>query len=343
MAEFLYMVGLFVYATANHTFLMLYWIWLPGWLLSGYLFTRVHRQPLPLLLKDRPVSVRSFLWAGLLGVTFSADRRRGWAALADLLAARVPPPLALAFFIGSQHVVIYPLCFFMALVGGEFFAGQALGGIIMAAYLALLVRLIPKRHWEEAATAPDRPENRRWRERYATSPLPRGWRGVIRYLGRELRALWWPVPLGLLGAGIIGAAGRTAWWVDFSIVGGEGVVTALLNAVLGAALSVVMPLAPLGHLFVGAFLWKAYTLSFLGIIAFVLASAADFRAIRAYVRLFGPAFGRALAIAVFASAMLAALTLGLLLWAVGFEVTHTPLGHTVVNKIMNALSLSGPM
>ncbi|MBI3326304.1 MAG: permease [Nitrospinae bacterium] len=343
MGEFLRTVGLFAYATANHTFLMMYWIWLPGWLLSAYLFTRLHGEPLPLLLKGRPVSVGSFLWAGLLGVTFSADRRRGLVALADLLAERVPPPLALAFYLGSQHVVIYPLCFFMALVGGEFFAGQALGGVMMAAYLALLTRLIPKRHWEATTTTLDTLENRRWREQHATSPLARGWRGIVRYIGRELPSLWWPVLLGLLGAGIIGAAGRTAWWVDFSMVGGEGLGTALLNVILGAAIGVAIPLAPLGHLFIGAFLWKAYTLSFLGIIAFVLASAADLRAIRAYVRLFGPAFGRALASAVFASAILAALTLGLFLWAVGFEVTHTPLGHTVVEKLMNALSLGRPM
>jgi len=53
--------------------------------------------------------------------------------------------------------------------------------------------------------------------------------------------------------------------------------------------------------------------------------------------------GRGLALAMFASPILAALTLGLLLWVVGFEVTHTPLGHTVVEKLMNVLSLSGPM
>ncbi|MGH8058692.1 MAG: permease [Candidatus Entotheonellia bacterium] len=343
MAELLRTVGLFAYATANHTFLMMYWIWLPGWLLSGYLFTRLHREPLPQLLKGRTFSVRAFLRAGLLGATFSADRRRGLAALADLLAEGVPPPLAVAFYVGSQHVVIYALCLFMVLMGGEFFAGQALGGVIMAVFLALLARLIPERHWEEALATLNRPENRRWRAQYATSPLPSGWRGIVRYIGRELRAIWWPVPLGLLGAGIIGAAGRTVWWIDFSSVGGEGVVTALLNAVLGAVVAVIIPLAPLGHLFVATFLWKAYTLGYIGIIAFVLASAADLRAMRACVRLFGPRLGRIFAAAVIVSAILAALTLGLLLWAVGFEVTHVPLGHTVVEKIMKAMSLGRPM
>jgi uncharacterized membrane protein YraQ (UPF0718 family) len=343
MAEFWRAVGLFAYATANHTFLMMYWIWLPGWLLSGYLCTRLHRESPPQLLKDRRVSVRAFLWAGLLGATFSADRRRGMTALADLLAAGVAPPLALAFYVGSQHLVIYALCFFMVLVGGEFFAGQAVGGAIMAGFLALLVPLIPKRRWQEALATLDRPENRQWRARHLTPPLPRGWRGVVRYLGRELRAIWWPILLGLLGAGIIGAAGRTAWWVDFSTVGGEGVITALLNVALGAAVAVVIPLAPLGHLFVAAFLWKAYTLSFIGIIAFVLASVADLRTVRTYVRLFGPAVGRALSLGMFVAAVLSALTLGLLMGMAGVEVTHTPIGHTVVNKIMNALSLGGPM
>ncbi len=352
MGEFLKEVLIFIYATANHTFLMMYWVWLPAFLLSGYLFTRWHRDPVDKTLQGRTLTLRSLLQALKLGASYSTDRRRGLGTMASLFEkGAVPFPLIFAFWLASQHLILYSLSFFMALVGGEFFAGPAVAALIMISLTTLFLSRIPENTWEEARKrlripSPSIPLSQSFGRgdiRGEGNPLPQSWGGYFRYVGREIKVIWKNVIFGIILAGFIAAAGRTEWWIDFSTVGGGGVFTDILNVILGATISLIIPLSPVGHLFVAAFLWKTYTLTYGGILGFFLASTLDLRNFWAYRSFLGPKLGLTVEALGFVSAILGALAVVILLRIVGFEVTHAPLFHEYVDKIMMFFSLGGKM
>jgi uncharacterized membrane protein YraQ (UPF0718 family) len=352
MGEFIKEVFMFITATANHTFLMMYWVWLPAFLLSGYLFTRWHRDPVDKILQDRNLTLRSLFQAIKLGASYSTDRHKGLAVVANLFGkGTVPFPLIFAFWLASQHLILYSLSFFMALVGGEFFVGPAVAALTMISLTTLFLSRIPENTWEEARKRLSIPSPSillsqsfgRGPIRDEGNPLPQNWKGYFRYIGREIRAIWKNVILGIILAGFIATIGRTEWWIDFSTVGGGGVFTEILNVFLGATISLVIPLSPVGHLFVAAFLWKTYTLTYGGILGFFLASTLDLRNLWVYGKILGARLGLMVEVLGFASAILGALVVVVLLRIVGFEVTHVPLFHEYVDKIMMFFSLGGKM
>ncbi|MBI3078274.1 MAG: permease [Deltaproteobacteria bacterium] len=342
MREFLGETGLFLYATANHVFGMMYWIWFPGLVVSGYLWLRWHHVLAAALLERQRERESSPAWltALLLGITGSPDRGTSLDEARHLVSRGAGARSVLLHLVASQQLAPYALAFLVTNLGLEFFLGQLLGALAMALVASGLVRLVPDDRWEQARKAQawattDEP-------RLLTGGMPsRPMRGILRYLAGEVRVLWKGVVVGLVLAGLIGAAGRTDWWPDLGKVGGGGFWTALLNAVAGAALALVFFAAPIGHQLVGTMLWKAYTLTFPGIVAFFLATLANPRAIRHYCRMYGAGLGLYLGGIFLVSAAIGALFVAGLFWVVGFEVTHVPRFHEIVNEIMIFFSVFG--
>jgi hypothetical protein len=243
MSKYFLESGLFLYGTVNHFFLMMYWVWIPALLLSAYFSSR-HHSPLR---ETVFITGRQLLKLLALGVTGSGHPL-GVLGDAQTLGAKEPSRLAGAFALTAPHLVVYRLSVIMALVGLEFALGQLLGAVVVGVLLARL--------------GPTVGERKNWRSTSSPATIPA-------YLGQEGRAAW-PLLYGLLLSGLIGAAGRQDWWIDLSEAGGGGVVTALLNAGVGASLAVVSFAPPLANLFIASWLWKAYGLSYAGVIAFVM-------------------------------------------------------------------------
>lgn len=305
---------LFLLGTANHFFLMMYWVWVPGLLVSAYAFARYHRAVQKAVLGSRWRLARLVA----LGATGSGNPRT-IADEAQALSAEGPSRLAGAFPLAAPHFVPYRLSILMALVGLEFALGQLIGGILL---LALTARFGPRLEVGSAST------------------LAIGGETIGSYLAREARAAW-PLLYGLVLSGLIGAAGRQDWWIDLSEIGGGRLNSALVNAGAGAGLAIIAAAPPLANLFIASWLWKAYGLSYTGVIAFVLAGTVNPWSLRAYAARWGwPAAGR-LALVGLVGSVAGALAVSALLWLLGLPVTHTPWLHTVVEPIMNFMALGG--
>ena len=343
MKEFVTDSFLFMVATANHTFGMMYWIWLPALVLSWLIHLRLHSLSRERLFRLKGQgSLAEAFWGGLFGFTGSPHLRSSLEAARALFSEGAHPAAASAFLIARFNLVPYALAFTLVLFGLEFFIGQLLGALVMAFALWGLLKFVPAVRWEEA--------RQKLKERKAVTGLPaepdprlQGWRGAFRYIGGEFRKLWLAILVGIILAGMIGAFGRTEWTVDLTIIGGGGLPTELLNALVGILLVLPLFVPPIGHVFAASFLWKAYILSYVGVVSYLLASFINPRAIRTYYWTYRTGPGLYVAAAGFLSAAIGALAVQGLFALVGFEVTHTPFFHETVGKIMEFFSLFGGM
>lgn len=340
MSDLLSATWLFGLTLANHIFGMMYWMWIPGFALSGLFFVRYHR-PLRIRLAETRRVTPSSLWLALLaGATGSSARRTVQRDLKAILSRGVSSPVALTYVISGLNLVPYALSFLTLNLGLEFFLGQVIGAGAMAALTALFLSFFLKGAalgTQEKANPAKAQTIRVGRQKVPSSPSLA--KGIFRYFGGEWRGMWLSALLGLLLAGVIGALGQREWWPDFYRFMGNGFLAEVGNAFLGALLGVLFFAAPPGHLFLATMLWKAYTLTFGGIVAFILASAASPYLIRLYRELLGPRMGCCVALLLYLSASLGALVPVGLFWLIGFEVTHVPRFHEWVNPIMMFFAL----
>lgn len=334
----------FVVAVANHTFGMMYWIWIPSLVLSWLIHLRLHAVSRERLFRLKGYgSLAEAFWGGLFGFTGSSHLKSSLTAVRALFVEGVHPAAASAFLIARLNVIPYALAFTIVLFGLEFFIGQLLGALTMAVILWGLLKLVPAARWEEA-----RRSLREQKEAIAglpPEPDPRlhGWRGALRYTIGEFRKLWLAMLVGIVLAGMIGAFGRTEWAIDLTMLGGGGLPTEFLNAAIGSLLALLLFVPPIGHVFAASFLWKAYILSYAGVVSYILASLVNPRAIQTYLRMYGPTLGLYVAASGLLSAAIGALSVHSLFALVDFEVTHTPLFHETVGKLMEFFSLFGGM
>ena len=342
MTDFLGETWFWVLALVNHVFGMMYWMWLPGFALSGLLFARYHRPLRIRLAKTRRVTSSS-LWLALsAGTTGSSNRGTIQRDLKAILLKGVPLSLALVSLIGGLNLVLYALSFLTLNLGIEFFLGQVIGALVMAGAAATLAFLLPE---ESRAGVPEE-SNPALAETIviARQEVSRGQplaKGLVRYFGREWRGIWLSALLGLFLAGVIATLGQRDWWPDFERLMGGGARAEVGNAFLGALLGVFFFASPIGHLFIASLLWKTYTLTFGGILAFILSSAVSPQALWGYCQTFGRGPGLRAGGLLYLSSALGALAVVGLFQLVGFEVTHTPLFHEFVNEVMMFFSIFG--
>lgn len=330
MRAFLQATSLFIQATANHFFLMMYWIWVPALLLTGFLSARFHQE-----IRERLASAqgwKAWLYGGGLGLTGSLDRRRRLEDAKWLLGNGAPPSAALAFAVAGHHLVPYSLAIVMALVGLEFALGQALGGLAMAGIVSLLASRLPRAVGEERLMAVSAGGG-------GLTPERRSRQSILGSIGGEIKAIWLPILYGLILAGVIATLGYEPWWVDLSQVGGGGLLTELLNVTVGPLLAIVTFALPGANPFIAAFLWKAFTLSYAGVLSFILASAINPWALLGYARAFGRRPGAFLLFSGFVGSALGALFVQGVFWLFGLQVTHVPWFHELANRLMNFFAL----
>ncbi len=225
MASFL---GSGLYFAYNLLFFMLFfWIWIPGMLASAILTLRYRQRAVERLVQRRG----SPLWAALLlGMTSSPQRKASLQTARILLATGVSPLGVLAFLIASHTLVLYFLAVLTLLLGIEFAVGQALAGLLMLLLVAGVLPLllsIPSARQHEAAPSPadallllmaGYPAPLPWSTVLFT---PRGWREILKYIGREFQRIGLSTLVGIFLGGFVLAGGLQPWWVDVADFGGE--------------------------------------------------------------------------------------------------------------------------
>lgn len=269
-----------------------YTVWLPGFLLAGILTCRFRYPAWSALAANTKFRFSELSTAVAAGIFGSAGRKTSITAMLDLHKRGVALPLALAFLIASRNMTIHFWAIFALSLGAEFATGLILGGVVMIGIVILCLSWLNIKYVGASAVETARggvvmelPKFLSWRALLLSLA---GWLDIIKFIGREVTRFAPSLAVGIVLGGIIFAAGYHPWWPVFADVFGDATLLSdFANAVVGAVLSPIFFLSPVGNLPVIHALFKTDGLGYPGIISFCLASAIHPKDVRAYANSFG--------------------------------------------------------
>ena len=336
---------LWLFAYLQHTFVMMYWVTVPGLVVAGLLNVRYRRSMLDGLSRGDG-GLRQTLCATGLGMTTTASRRERLEIATALIGKGMAPSIALAYLIAGHTLWLYVPGLFIVLIGLEFGVGVFLGGLLMIALIRAALRFVPIPEpvvTQQQATGPDPfllqgPSS--WGEMITST---RSWADIPKDIVRAFGVFWRPSVWGLLlGSLILALDMRRLWPLPFWL-GDEGIGPALSSAFFGPLLSIGFFAFPLGNLVIAASIWKTWTFAYPGIISFVLASSLHPLNLRAFGRIFGRKCGWRLAITFYLSAAFSGLGVIGLFETLGLEVTHVPWFEPLVKRLIMIFTGMGAM
>lgn len=325
----------------QHTFVMMYWITLPGLLVSAGLSLR-YRTPL----RERLVKQQTGLWAWLSAVgvgVLDGDARRPdrFGTMEELRSRGVSAGPGLAYLLAGQTMSLPVIGLFTVLVGLEFGVGLFVAGLVMIAFatrgLHLLGLEVPRdgrRQTHEGTGATDEPGDWTWSRLLGSTT---GWGAILRWIGRMFRSTWLPSVAGLLLSGLVLALDMHESWILPASLADETAGAALAGAFLAPILASIAWLLPLGNLVVAASIWKTWTLGYPGVLSFALAASFHPFTLRTWSARLGVKRTVALGLLLYLAGCLGALAVSLLWHLAGLQVTHVPWFRDLVDRIMMAL------
>jgi uncharacterized membrane protein YraQ (UPF0718 family) len=269
----------FSYFLFLHFFRMMYWVWIPGFLFSAFFSLRYRESA-----RSRLLSGGGLFAALLYGITSSPSRKKALGIAGELKQKGVGTAKVLAYLIASQNLVIYFLVILMAMMGAEFALGQLMGGIIMTLLVASGWRLlIGGEEFQASSVTSDKVTSQpTWSGLLLSGS---GWWEALKYISREFRFFWLNLSIGILLGGLILAAGLQKWWIDFSQIGGEGILSDILTAFVAPIIGIMLFVPPVGNLPVVSNLFKTDAIGYPGVVSFVLASLLNPLILSGYARL----------------------------------------------------------
>jgi hypothetical protein len=321
----------FSYFLFLHFFRMMYWVWIPGFLFSAFFSLRYRESA-----RNRLLSGGGLFAAVLYGITSSPSRKKALGIAGELKQKGVGTARVLAYLIASQNLVIYFLVILMAMMGAEFALGQLMGGIIMILFVSSGWRLLGgEEEFQPSAGTSDKVTSQpTWSGLLLSGS---GWWKALKYVGGEFRFFWFNLVIGILLGGMILAAGLQKWWVDFSEIGGGGILSDILSAFVAPILGMILFVPPVGNLAVISNLFKTYTIGYPGVVSFVLVSMLNPLILSGYARLLGRRRAMALVGLLFLSVFVSGLLVTALYALFGFRPGHVPLGRELVDEIVRWL------
>ena len=321
----------FSYFLFLHFFRMMYWVWIPGFFFSAFFSLRYRES-----VKNRLLSGGGLFVALLYGITTSPSRKKALEIAGELKQKGVGTAKVLAYLIASQNLVIYFLVILTAMMGAEFALGQLMGGIIMTLLVASGWRLFMREDESQpsSVTSDKATSQPTWSGLLLSGS---GWWEALRYIGREFRFFWLNLAIGILVGGMILAAGLQKWWVDLAQIGGGGILSDALTALVAPILGMIFFVPPVGNLAVVSNLFKVDAIGYPGVVSFILASLLNPIILSGYARLVGRKRAVALTGLLFLSACVSGLLVTAMYALFGFRPGHVPLGRELVDEIIKWL------
>jgi len=272
--------------------ILFYPIWLPGFIVAGLVTCRFGYQAWISITANSRVTLPGLFRAVGVGVLGSVGRKTSVNAMPVLLKGGVPPFVAFAYLIASRNLTIHFWSIYALSLGAEFATGQALGALVMVLAATPVIHRLALCSVAGSIPGPlsagdlssEHSQSLPWNTLLLS---PTGWWAVLKFMGRESGRLAPSLALGILFGGVIFAAGLQPWWPRFAEIFGHATfLSDLANAFVGAALSFVLSLSPVGNIPVVHALFKADGLGYPGIISFCLASVIHRKDIKAYASAF---------------------------------------------------------
>ena len=331
------------------------WSLVLGFVLSAAIQALVSQQRMQALLgRD---GLREIALATLFGAASSSCSYASAAISRTLFkkgAALVP---ALAFLFASTNLVIELGIILWLLLGWQFTAAEWVGGVVLVAIMAVLVRATYPRQLVEAARR--HPEQGVAHE-HQMEPVPGDtvWDKLRRPEARiriaqnfvmDWSMLWKDLVLGFLIAGALSAFVPDQVWAALFLKGTSPWMQVPANAVIGPIVAVLSFVCSIGNVPMAAVLW-ASGISFGGVLAFLYADLIVLPLLDVYRRYYGWRMAAYIGAVFFATMVLAALLMDVIFSALGLvpspdrniraEIVHFSLNYTFwLNLAFGALAV----
>jgi uncharacterized membrane protein YraQ (UPF0718 family) len=299
----------------EQSFLMAYEVWwalVLGFAISGMIQAWVPRERIEAALAGSgfvPVTKATGLGAASSSCSYAAI-----AIAKSLFQKGASAVTALAFQFASTNLVWELGLVLWVLLGWQFALAEYVGGIILIALMALLLRRFVSARLEEEArlhaqqaqaghqhqTPPS--EAVGWKARLTSADA---WGDVAANFRGDWGMLWKEIGLGFLLAGFIGLLGDDFFNVLF-VTDAPPLLRTIENVLVGPVIAILSFVCSVGNVPLAAVLWSG-GISFAGVVAFIFADLIVLPIVLAYRKYYGTAFALRITALMFVTIVAAAL------------------------------------
>ncbi|HVO52842.1 MAG TPA: permease [Solirubrobacterales bacterium] len=318
-----------VWEGIEQSFLMAYEVWwalVLGFAISAIVQAWVPRQRIEGALAGEgfvPVAKATGLGAASSSCSYAAI-----AIARALFAKGASAVTALAFQFASTNLVWELGLVLWVLIGWQFTLAEFLGGIILIALMAVLLRRFVSPRLEEQARAHAQQaegghqhemageEQPSWRARLTSVD---SWSDVAGNFRGDWQMLWKEISIGFLLAGFIGLLGDDFFNVLF-ITDAPPLVQTIENVLVGPVIAILSFVCSVGNVPLAAVLWSG-GISFGGVVAFLFADLIVIPIVLAYRKYYGAEFALRVTALMFVTIVVAALVVDGLFGVLGLVPT----------------------
>jgi uncharacterized membrane protein YraQ (UPF0718 family) len=299
----------------EQSFLMAYEVWwalVLGFAISAVVQAWVPRERIEANLSGHgfgPVAKATGLGAASSSCSYAAI-----AIAKSLFQKGASAVTALSFQFASTNLVWELGLVLWVLMGWQFALAEYVGGILMIALMAVLLRRFVSPRLERQArhhaqVAQEGHEHggggegaRGWRQRLTSAEA---WAGVAGNFRGDWTMLWKEITLGFLLAGFIGLLGDDFFNFLF-VTDAPPLLRSIENVLVGPLIAILSFVCSVGNVPLAAVLWSG-GISFAGVIAFIFADLIVLPIVLAYRKYYGTAFALRITALMFLTIVIAAL------------------------------------
>ena len=273
------------------------WPLILGFALSGVVQAVVTKGEMSRLLPNS--SPRSIVIASALGAASSSCSYAAVALARSIFRKGADFIAAMAFQFASTNLVIELGIIVAVLIGWQFVAAEFAGGLIMVAFLTVMLRgVMTRQRITEAKRQADRGLVGRM-EGHAAMDMsvggkgsilaritsPKGFTAVSHFFVMDWAMIWIDIALGLLIAGALAVWVPKEFWQAF-FLSADPVGSKIVGPLIGPIVAIVSFVCSVGNVPLAAVLWNG-GISFGGVIAFLFADLIVLPILDIYRRYYG--------------------------------------------------------
>ncbi len=259
-----------------------------------------------------------------LGAASSSCSYAAVAIARSLFAKGATAVSALTFQFASTNLVWELGLVLWVLIGWQFTVAEYLGGLVMIALMAIMLRLFVSRRLEnEAREHAQRAEggghehgshasSLGWRERALSLD---GWTDVAGNFRSDVQMLWKEITIGFVLAGAA-AQLSDSFFTSLFVTHAPRPIPTLENVVVGPLIAVLSFVCSIGNVPLAAVLWSG-GISFAGVLSFLFADLIVLPIVAIYRKYYGTAFAVRIVALMFVTMVLAALVVAGLFSLIG--------------------------
>ncbi len=299
----------------EQSFLMAYEVW---WaLVLGFAISAIVQAWVPRERIEGALSGHGFVPVAKATGLGAASSSCSYAAIAiakSLFQKGASAVTALSFQFASTNLVWELGLVLWVLIGWQFALAEYVGGVVLIALMAVLLRAFvsprlearARKHAQEAQSGHQHHmaggERVGWRARLTSTAA---WSDVAHNFRGDWQMLWKEIALGFLLAGFIGLLGDDFFNFLF-ITDAPPLLQTIENVLVGPLIAILSFVCSVGNVPLAAVLWSG-GIGFAGVIAFIFADLIVLPIVLAYRKYYGTAFALRITALMFVTIVIAAL------------------------------------